>query len=769
VHAIGVIHRDIKGSNIYVTEDGSVQLGDFGVVGTVDHNKSKRTTIVGTPHYMPKEMHITDMSVPSGYGAEVDIWSYGVTVYELATGEVPNQRVNQFDLGGALDQEEPRLVGGNYSDGLRDLIAMCLKNDPYARPTAKEILQHSYLANTSETYPTSKLTALIERYAVWRSKGGQRTSLFNPGGAPAPPTFDELDQAYDDDTDDWNFSTSDTFSRDFTRRHSRMPFGDDGLNFGAPAGSGLPPLNTKDLTPLERIKLDHIDRSASRGEHSLDRLFNPDSAPYDYSTPVDTWPESEPLSDLPLRNLSTSGPSRESTVMIDLDASPSYESAPTFNFDFEDIPTIKAKGRHSVSDDGDAEEADDYQYGDDDGGRRATKDWTFPSMNTATKVAAQPKRATMAWTFATAGPKDPDAEETGMNLPPAGDGGATAPGFRPQLLHTSTVPLGQFGDFLHTTQPQHAPAISMPSSPTRDSMASMIDLDLGLADPAEIVRPTTASSIAESTSSYMTSGNPFDLEDDQEQNNADRNRFSYHKQWQSDGGVSNGNRGSLRDLPMHNRGTSMSQSETERSSQVPAAAEDVFSYDPIHAPVLRKPLHHGMPHPYTEPLPPGYSTWPYFSDADDVPNPGIAAMRIPQLGEPDFPGVNGLQLGGPSRTVPRSVPQSPDSTNGNNNSFPAKPTTTARPRPPFDFPHFSPPHPAVLDEDASDVDIAAELSRLIDECADVFDATGAALRRHAGDGTSSHYNNGSFSMGEESDAGFESSGTFLDTGDEDGF
>ena len=58
VHYIGVIHRDIKCTNVYVTEEGEIQLGDFGIVGVLDDGVSKRQTMIGTPHYMPREMHI---------------------------------------------------------------------------------------------------------------------------------------------------------------------------------------------------------------------------------------------------------------------------------------------------------------------------------------------------------------------------------------------------------------------------------------------------------------------------------------------------------------------------------------------------------------------------------------------------------------------------------------------------------------------------------------------------------------------------------------
>jgi len=301
VHDIGVIHRDIKCTNVYVTEEGKIQLGDFGIVGVMD-TASKRTTIVGTPWYMPREMHVDAMTVKQGYGLEVDTWAFGCTVYEMATGNAPNANV-QMDMLESVLQNAPRLQGGNYSQGLCDFVAFCLNSDPKARPTADEILQHPYIADTEKTHPTNSLIALIERYMTWEFKGGQRASLFNPGGAAAPVGADEVEEDSGNDFD-WNFSLSEGFNQSFTRRFSHMvQFGLDGLPQDAPNDSGPLQLEPKKISVLEQIQREHKEKSATRGEKLLDRLFNPDSAPYAmHGAPI--APPSPPnrKSDLPLRN-----------------------------------------------------------------------------------------------------------------------------------------------------------------------------------------------------------------------------------------------------------------------------------------------------------------------------------------------------------------------------------------------------------------------------------------------------------------------------------
>lgn len=56
IHAAGIIHRDVKAANVMIHENGSLQLIDFGVSGLLQTGKDKRSTIIGTPHWMPPEM-----------------------------------------------------------------------------------------------------------------------------------------------------------------------------------------------------------------------------------------------------------------------------------------------------------------------------------------------------------------------------------------------------------------------------------------------------------------------------------------------------------------------------------------------------------------------------------------------------------------------------------------------------------------------------------------------------------------------------------------
>jgi len=150
LHRNGVIHRDIKAGNILIDTDGRVLLADFGVAATLERGGSwgnrmmSRSTFVGTPCWMAPEV----MQQEQGYDSRADIWSFGITLLELAHGHAPFARLPPMKVllmtlqnpPPTLDQPDSKKT---FSKAMRDIVAKCLVKNPKERPTAAQLLEHT--------------------------------------------------------------------------------------------------------------------------------------------------------------------------------------------------------------------------------------------------------------------------------------------------------------------------------------------------------------------------------------------------------------------------------------------------------------------------------------------------------------------------------------------------------------------------------------------------------------------------------------------------
>ena len=132
-----IIHRDIKPENILLDENSKAYLTDFGWSNYIRNNRS-RSTICGTPLYLPPEM-VTE----SGHNEKADIWCIGVLLFELMTGKVP------FD-GNDYTTVKYNIMKLNISwpsdidPEVKDLISKILKKNPNDRLSIEKILSHSF-------------------------------------------------------------------------------------------------------------------------------------------------------------------------------------------------------------------------------------------------------------------------------------------------------------------------------------------------------------------------------------------------------------------------------------------------------------------------------------------------------------------------------------------------------------------------------------------------------------------------------------------------
>ncbi|XP_046435083.1 mitogen-activated protein kinase kinase kinase kinase 5 isoform X10 [Neodiprion pinetum] len=146
LHEKGKMHRDIKGANILLTENGDVKLADFGVSAQITATINKRKSFIGTPYWMAPEVAAVERK--GGYNQLCDIWACGITAIELAELQPPMfdlHPMRALFLMSKSGFKPPTLKDRDkWSPTFHNFVKVALTKNPKKRPTADKLLQHAF-------------------------------------------------------------------------------------------------------------------------------------------------------------------------------------------------------------------------------------------------------------------------------------------------------------------------------------------------------------------------------------------------------------------------------------------------------------------------------------------------------------------------------------------------------------------------------------------------------------------------------------------------
>ena len=143
LHKNNIIHRDIKSSNIFIDNNNSIKIGDFGIIKIMQNYMMYGNTLIGTPLYMSPEIYKNER-----YNTKTDIWSLGCTLYEMMALTQPFNANNIHDLKYKIFLGKYSLAELNmYSNELKQLLKTLLSINSYIRPSIDNILSSNYIKN----------------------------------------------------------------------------------------------------------------------------------------------------------------------------------------------------------------------------------------------------------------------------------------------------------------------------------------------------------------------------------------------------------------------------------------------------------------------------------------------------------------------------------------------------------------------------------------------------------------------------------------------
>ncbi|KAM6361472.1 serine/threonine-protein kinase Nek1 isoform 6-T13 [Alca torda] len=175
IHDRKILHRDIKSQNIFLTKDGTIQLGDFGIARVLNSTAELARTCIGTPYYLSPEI-----CQNKPYNNKSDIWALGCVLYEMCTLKHAFEAGNMKNLVLKIISGPFPPVSVHYSYDLRNLLSQLFKRNPRNRPSINSILEKNFIAKRVEKFLTPQLIAEEFNHKIFQKFGPQAASAKRP-------------------------------------------------------------------------------------------------------------------------------------------------------------------------------------------------------------------------------------------------------------------------------------------------------------------------------------------------------------------------------------------------------------------------------------------------------------------------------------------------------------------------------------------------------------------------------------------------------------
>merc|ERR1719278_922639 len=195
LHACKVIHRDIKGQNVLLTDNAEVKLVDFGVSAQLDRTIGRRNTFIGTPYWMAPEVIACDENPDATYDNRSDLWSLGITAIEMAEAQPPLCDMHPMRALFLIPRNPPpRLKSKRWNSKFKNFIETTLVKDYHQRPYTEQLLKHPFVRDQpTERQVRIQLKDHLDRMKKHKAAKEREEAEFQYSGSDedAPPPEDE--------------------------------------------------------------------------------------------------------------------------------------------------------------------------------------------------------------------------------------------------------------------------------------------------------------------------------------------------------------------------------------------------------------------------------------------------------------------------------------------------------------------------------------------------------------------------------------------------